>query len=72
MVGSWIVDVVAEEINAQSGLGYLMLRFENRGETAGLFATVGVLVIMGIALFFLVDGAEALALPWRRHAKEGV
>ena len=62
--------VVGEWVGATQGLGYLMLHFENRGETAGLFATVSVLVVMGIILFFLVDLAENLAISWRRYAKE--
>jgi hypothetical protein len=37
-----------------------MLHFENRGETAGLFATVAVLTAMGIILFFLVGWVEEL------------
>jgi len=62
--------VVGEWGGATGGLGYLMLQYENRGETAGLFATVGVLTAMGIALFFLVGWLEALVLPWKRHARE--
>lgn len=62
--------VVGEWVGSTRGLGYLMLQYENRGETAGLFATVAVLTAMGIALFFLVGWAEGLVLPWKRHAKE--
>jgi ABC-type nitrate/sulfonate/bicarbonate transport system permease component len=62
--------VVGEWVGSTGGLGYLMLQYENRGETAGLFATVGVLTAMGIALFFLVGWLEALVLPWKRHARE--
>lgn len=64
--------VVGEWVGATRGLGYLMLQYENRGETAGLFATVAVLTAMGIALFFAVGWAERAALPWRRHARETV
>lgn len=62
--------VFGEWVGSTHGLGYLMLRFENRGETAGLFATVAVLAIMGIILFFLVGWTEDWAMSWRRHAKE--
>jgi ABC-type nitrate/sulfonate/bicarbonate transport system permease component len=62
--------VVGEWVGSTHGLGYLMLHFENRGETAGLFATVAVLIIMGIILFFLVGWAEDWAVSWRRHVKE--
>ena len=64
--------VVGEWVGSTRGLGYLMLQYENRGETAGLFATVGVLTAMGIALFFLVGRLERLVVPWRRHARETV
>jgi len=64
--------VVGEWVGANQGLGYLMLHYENRGETAGLFATVMVLAVVGILLFFLVGGLETLVLPWRRYAKETV
>jgi ABC-type nitrate/sulfonate/bicarbonate transport system permease component len=62
--------VVGEWVGSTRGLGYLMLQFENRGETAGLFATVTVLTAIGIVLFFLVGWVEGFVLPWRRHAKE--
>jgi ABC-type nitrate/sulfonate/bicarbonate transport system permease component len=62
--------VVGEWVGSTGGLGYLMLHFENRGETAGLFATVTVLAVMGIMLFFLVGWVEQTAISWRRHAKE--
>ena len=62
--------VVGEWVGSTHGLGYLMLHFENRGETAGLFATVAVLTFMGIILFFLVGWAENWAISWTRYAKE--
>jgi ABC-type nitrate/sulfonate/bicarbonate transport system permease component len=62
--------VVGEWVGSTHGLGYLMLHFENRGETAGLFATVTVLTVIGIILFFLVGWAENRALSWKRYAKE--
>jgi len=62
--------VVGEWVGSTRGLGFLMLHYENRGETAGLFATVTVLAIMGIILFFLVGWVENWAISWRRYAKE--
>jgi putative hydroxymethylpyrimidine transport system permease protein len=62
--------VVGEWVGATKGLGYLMLHFENRGETAGLFATVAVLTAMGIILFFVVGWVEDRTISWRRYAKE--
>jgi ABC-type nitrate/sulfonate/bicarbonate transport system permease component len=62
--------VVGEWVGSTRGLGYLMLHFENSGETAGLFATVTVLTVMGIILFFLVGWVENWAISWRKYAKE--
>jgi len=62
--------VVGEWVGSTRGLGYLMLQYENRGETAGLFGTVAVLTAMGILLFFLVGWVEDRVLPWKRHARE--
>ena len=62
--------VVGEWVGSTHGLGYLMLHFENRGETAGLFATVTVLTVMGIILFFLVGWVENWAISWKQYAKE--
>jgi ABC-type nitrate/sulfonate/bicarbonate transport system permease component len=62
--------VVGEWVGSTTGLGYLMLHYENRGETTALFATVTVLTIMGIILFFLVGWVENWAISWRRHLKE--
>jgi ABC-type nitrate/sulfonate/bicarbonate transport system permease component len=62
--------VVGEWVGSTKGLGYLMLRYENRGETVGLFATVAVLIVMGIILFFLVAWVENWAISWKRYAKE--
>jgi len=64
--------VVGEWVGSTYGLGYLMLHYENRGETTGLFATVAVLTFMGIILFFLVGWVENSAISWKRHAKETV
>jgi len=70
MALSVIGAVVGEWVGANHGLGYLMLHFENRGETTALFATVAVLTIIGIILFFLVGFVEDWAVSWRRYAKE--
>jgi len=70
MALSGVGAVVGEWVGSTRGLGFLMLHYENRAETAGLFATVTVLTIMGIILFFLVGWVENWAISWRRYAKE--
>jgi ABC-type nitrate/sulfonate/bicarbonate transport system permease component len=61
--------VVAELVGSTSGLGYLILTFNEQAATADMFATVVVLALIGIILFFTVIGLERLALPWYRAAR---
>jgi ABC-type nitrate/sulfonate/bicarbonate transport system permease component len=59
--------VFGEWVGSSSGLGYLMLAFNNQLATTDLFAAVIVLSAMGIALFFLVGGVERLVIPWHHE-----
>lgn len=65
--------VFGEWVGSSSGLGYLMLAFNNQLATVDLFAAVFVLSIMGIVLFFLVGVVERLVIPWHelRTRKDG-
>ena len=62
--------VFGEWVGSSSGLGYLMLAFNNQLATTELFAAVVVLSAMGIALFSLVGAVERLVVPWG-HARRG-
>jgi NitT/TauT family transport system permease protein len=55
--------IVGEFIAANSGLGYLQLVADNNFQIPLLFATLVVLSLMGIALFYLVSLVEMLVLP---------
>ncbi|HKJ61972.1 MAG TPA: ABC transporter permease subunit, partial [Hyphomicrobiales bacterium] len=55
--------IVGEFIAASSGLGYMQLVANNNIEIPLLFATLVVLSIMGILLFYLVVLVEILVLP---------
>lgn len=55
--------IVGEFIAASSGLGYLQLVANSNFQIPLLFATLVVLSIMGIALFYLVFLVEVLMLP---------
>ncbi len=61
--------VVAELVGSSSGLGYLILTFNEQAATADMFATVVVLAAIGILLFFSVIALERLSLPWYREAR---
>ncbi|TNE41208.1 MAG: ABC transporter permease [Alphaproteobacteria bacterium] len=57
--------VVGEWVGASSGLGYLMLHANARVQTDLMFASLLVLSLMAVSLYFLVDYALRRALPWQ-------
>jgi len=56
--------VFGEWVGASEGLGYLVLILNNQTDTAGVFAVVTLLAVIGIGLFGLVSLVERLLLPW--------
>jgi sulfonate transport system permease protein len=66
LVGSWIVDVVAEEINAQSGLGYLINQAQTTDRTDIMFLCLAIYAILGVLADTLVRLLERTLLAWRR------
>jgi sulfonate transport system permease protein len=66
LVGSWIIDVVAEEINAQSGLGYLINQAQTTNRTDIMFLCLALYAILGLLADALVRGLERRLLVWRR------
>jgi sulfonate transport system permease protein len=65
LVGSWIVDVVAEEINAQSGLGYLINQAQTTDRTDIMFLCLAIYAIVGLLADALVRVLERYLLAWR-------
>jgi sulfonate transport system permease protein len=66
LVGSWIIDVVAEEINAQSGLGYLINQAQTTDRTDIMFLCLAIYAILGLLADALVRVLERTLLAWRR------
>ncbi|HEX4064051.1 MAG TPA: ABC transporter permease [Streptosporangiaceae bacterium] len=66
LVGSWIVDVVAEEINAQSGLGYLINQAQTTDRTDIMFLCLAIYAVLGVLADTLVRLLERTLLAWRR------
>lgn len=66
LVGSWIIDVVAEEINAQSGLGYLINQAQTTNRTDIMFLCLALYAILGLLADALVRWLERRLLVWRR------
>lgn len=66
LVGSWLVDVVAEEINAQSGLGYLINQAQTTNRTDIMFLCLAIYAILGLIADGIVRLLERYLLTWRR------
>ncbi|WP_343919196.1 ABC transporter permease [Agrococcus citreus] len=56
--------VVGEFVGATEGLGYLLLRANANLDTPLLFASIVILTVLGLALFYLVALIERLVIPW--------
>jgi len=65
LVGSWIIDVVAEEINAQSGLGYLINQAQSTNRIDIMFCCLSIYAILGLAADAIVRLLERRLLVWR-------
>jgi sulfonate transport system permease protein len=65
LVGSWIIDVVAEEINAQSGLGYLINQAQTTDRTDIMFLCLAIYAVLGLLADALVRFLEHRLLAWR-------
>jgi ABC-type nitrate/sulfonate/bicarbonate transport system permease component len=64
--------VFAEWVGSyQTGLGYLILTYNNETATPAEFAAIVLLAVIGIALFVAVGLVERITLPWYRAAREG-
>ncbi len=62
---SWLVLVAAEEINATSGLGYLITTAESLMQTDVIFAALIVYMLLGLGSDLIVRLIERWALAWR-------
>lgn len=56
--------VVAEFVASDKGLGYLLLEFNGDLETPMVFATIIVLSIVGLLVYYIVELIEKIAIPW--------
>lgn len=56
--------VVAEFVAADKGLGYLLLQYNGQFETPMVFAIVVLLSLIGLAVYYVVEIIERIAIPW--------
>lgn len=66
LVAVWIIDVVAEEINAQSGLGYLINQAQTTNRTDIMFLCLAIYAVLGLLADAIVRLLERRLLAWRR------
>jgi sulfonate transport system permease protein len=66
LVGCWAIIVVAEEINAQSGLGYLIMQAQTTNRTDIMCLCLAIYAILGILADVTVRLLERYLLGWRR------
>lgn len=62
---AWLVLVVSEQINASSGIGFLMTQARNFGQTEVIVVGLIVYALLGLISNALVGLAERRALRWR-------
>jgi len=56
--------VVAEFVASDRGLGYLLLQYNGQLDTPMVFATIVVLSLIGLVVYYAVEIIERLAIPW--------
>lgn len=66
VTGSWLGLVVLEQINATSGLGYLMFQAQNYGQTDVILVGLLIYGVFGLASDSVVRLLERRVLSWRR------
>lgn len=56
--------VVAEFVASDRGLGYLLQQYNGQLETPMVFATIVLLSLMGLVVYYAVEWLERLVIPW--------
>lgn len=56
--------VVGEFVGSTEGLGYLLLRANANLDTPLLFASIAILTVLGLVLYYVVVLIERLVIPW--------
>lgn len=64
--------VVGEWVGANEGLGYQVIYAQSQLQTQVAFASIAVLVAIGVVLFLIVDAVGKLLTPWSRDGDSDV
>jgi sulfonate transport system permease protein len=71
LIGSWLFVIVAEQINSESGIGYLIAQAQSTNRTDIMFVGLVIYAILGILADILVRRLESRLLSWRRGFQGG-
>ena len=63
-ISATIGAIIGEFIGSDSGLGYIILTANGDLQTDYSFAAITVLTVLGLALYYSVEGLERILLPW--------
>ena len=66
LVACWLIVIFAEEINAQSGIGYLIMQAQTTDRTDIMFVGLAIYAMLGLIADLLVRLLERRLLSWRR------
>ena len=61
--------IVGEFVSSQKGLGYVILTAQGMFDTVRVFAAVAILALLGIGMFWLLNVAERLLIPWHASSQ---
>ena len=62
--------VIGEFVGASEGLGYVIVNSGANADTSLAFASMALLALMSIVLFYALAAIERLLIPWARHVQE--
>jgi NitT/TauT family transport system permease protein len=62
--------VVAEFVASDKGLGYLLLQYNGQLETPMVFATIILLSVIGLIVYYIVELIERFTIPWHVGRRE--
>jgi sulfonate transport system permease protein len=63
---AWLALIVGEQINADGGIGFLMLDAQNNLETDRILVCLVIYALLGLASDYVVRALERLLLTWRQ------
>lgn len=64
--------VVGEFVGSNSGLGFVLQRSIGNFELPTMFAALVILSLIGVVLFWILDVAERLVIPWHASQRQDV